>query len=151
MFWLFTEKEEDEYNFEQIFISSIETVSSDTSIYSTINKINIEEYVEYFDEMSSKKITVSYCIKMKDIYISYTDICTNKIYTFIKELVGQRVDAKGYIMVYKYTKVENSCLPNITKKEYDFYYNMEFDVYKKTTNNQLFVVSNDKYFILNPI
>ena len=86
---------------------------------------------------------INYTIKIKDSYIQYSN--DNSIITFqienefIKE-TDELNTLKLPFFKWKYTKVDNHKLPNISSKNYDFYYpSVSFLIYK-INENKLFII-----------
>lgn len=147
MFWLF-ENNFTKINFIQIFsnytkykdcgagcINLFYNFSSD----SVINDVENKE----FNLNTIKPTTINYTVKIKDSFIQYsndTSILTFQIENeFIKETDESNIFKNPYFK-WKYTKSDNHKLPNISTKNYDFYYkNVNFVIYK-INNNKLFII-----------
>ena len=128
-------------------------------IFPEYNKITIKDNVIYnfggeskmvkkiIDKNSENKIKILVDIKIKDSVIQYSYIVRNKTYThtflFYEDFTSEN-EEKNYFkfpnIKYNYTKTENSKMPNLLSKEYDYNYcNIELEIYQNSENTLLIV------------
>ena len=146
MFWLYDTT--NKFNFLQIFSHYTKFKDSGAGCLNLVYDFTIEpkithrEIKEYnLESIETQKI--NYTIKIKDSYIQYendTSIITFQIENeFIKE-TDELNTLKLPFFKWKYTKVDNNKLPNISSKDYDFYYpSVSFLIYK-INENKLFII-----------
>jgi hypothetical protein len=96
------------------------------------------------DEIESiKPIKNNYTIKLKDGYIQYVNDNHTLTFKIENEFVKETDELNTLGLPYfkwKYTLVDNCRLPNISRKDYDFYYqNVDFSIYK-INENKLFII-----------
>ncbi len=146
MFWLYDNS--NILNFLQIFFSYTKFKDSgagcinllyDFTTGSILTHKEIEEYNLELIEVQK----INYTVKIKDSHIQYsndTSIFTFQIENeFIKE-TDELNTLKLPFFKWKYTKVDNHKLPNISSKNYDFYYrDVSFLIYK-INENKLFII-----------
>ena len=107
-----------------------------------------------------ENIKITYDIAIKDNYIQYIDINSNKIITWLieYEFIKENDKDNNYHLPYfkwKYNLVDNNKLPLLTFNNYDFYYkNVIFTIYK-FNENKLFILeqlnNNIKKYILKKL
>jgi len=150
MFWLF----DDNYtkiNFLQIFPNYKKYKDSGAGCINllydfTSDSIITDAEIKEFNLNKIKPVITNYTVKVKDSYIQYSNdalILTFQVENeFVKETDELNVSKIPYFK-WKYTKSDNHKLPNISTKNYDFYYkNVNFVIYK---------INNDKLFIIETI
>lgn len=161
MFWLFNNNNKDEYTYYQIFPFYQKHIDSNTNCinllydFTSNNKNN-------FDYTNLTHIQITYEIKVKGNIISFNNIKTNQQITFIKneEFIkenhmktsnGKIIDVPMFL--YKYIHTENTKMPNILLKNYDFYYStIIFDLYL-INQKSIYVIETNKlikrtYFLI---
>ena len=112
-----------------------------------VNLINsLDKYLKYTFKLE---------IKIKGNYISYLDINTNTLYTFLKseEFIKESDNQFNLpIFSYTYSLISDNKIPNMLDKYYDFNYpEINVDIYKIDLDT-LYVIENfknniKKYFI----
>lgn len=148
MFWLYDIS--NKLNFLQIFSHFNKFKDSGAGCINLLYDFTIEpsiihtEIEEYNLELA-KVHKINYTIRIKDSYIQYsndTSIITFQIENeFIKETDELNM-LKLPFFKWKYTKVDNHKLPNISSKNYDFYYpDVSFLIYK-INENKLFIIES---------
>jgi len=140
MFWLF-ENNCTKLNFIQIFDNFKKYEDNQTNCVNFVYDFTEKEI--NIDIPTEKPISICYTIKIKDNYIQY--INKNTIITFkIESKFITENNENNFLKVpyfqWKYIKVNNEKLPNISIDNYDFYYpNINFQIWK-INNNKLFIL-----------
>jgi hypothetical protein len=146
MFWLYDNT--NKFNFLQIFHHYTKFKDSGAGclnfVYDfTTEQVLTQKEIKEYNLESIETQKINYTIKIKDSYIQYendTSIITFQIENeFIKE-TDELNTLKLPFFKWKYTKVDNHKLPNISSKNYDFYYpSVSFLIYK-INENKLFII-----------
>lgn len=164
MFWLFDNS--NKYNFLQIFPYYEKFKDSGAGCinllynFTTDNTTHITNNIDYPlpDLNLLESLKISYTIKIKDSYIQYSNDSSTITFKIENEFVKE-TDELNIIKIpyfkWKYVRTDNHKLPNVTAKNYDFYYqNVSFTLYK-INENKLFVIEKinniTKKYILEKI
>jgi hypothetical protein len=147
MFWLF-DKDYTKINFSQIFHNYRKFKDSGANSINFLYDFNSEselsnEEINKYNLKTMEPTIVAYNIKVKDSFIQYyndtTCITFHTQNDFVKENDEKNVFGLPCLK-WKYVKTENCKLPNISLRNYDFYYqDVKFVIYK---------INQDKLFII---
>ncbi len=128
MLWLFDNELEENYTFAQIF--NVDSMSTEGNTIYNLDKIDWE--TNKIKGITSK--TYSFRIKMIGQLISFTDLSTNKTFTFSKKENIIKPDEnpnKYLIFACNYKKVDSHRMPELKSNLYDYYYeNIVMEIYQ---------------------
>lgn len=157
MFWLFSKI--NKFSFIQLFPYYKKYKDSGADTINWLYEFNINTS-EMPDTTNIEFQDISYDIFIKDNYIQYSENKTRETITWQieYEFIKETDELNTYnlpLFKWKYNLVENCKMPNISIKNYDYYYsNVIFKIYK-FNENKLFVVEqindNIKKYILEII
>lgn len=144
MLWLLNNAHDENYTFAQIF--NVDSISTDGNAVYNLDKIDWD--TDKIKEIIPK--IYSFRIKIIGQLVSFTDLTTNKTFTFSKKenIIKPNENPNGYlIFAYTYKKVDSHRMPELKTYLYDFYYeNVTMEIYQ-INKDTLFV--KEKNFIKN--
>ena len=134
MFWLFNNN--NSFDFYQIFtdLKKFNIDNSKNILYDLNNDINDLD----IDLDSYEFLKINYQIKIIDNLISYTNLKSNKIITFL--IIKKNVDSNicnltnFKTLQFNYELVDNNNMPNLLQKYYQFYKDIHFTIYNINQN-----------------
>lgn len=134
MFWLFNNNKS--FDFYQIFtdLKKFNIDNSKNILYDLNNDINDLD----IDLDSYEFLKINYQIKIIDNLISYTNLKSNKIITFLitkKNFDSNICNLTNFkTLQFNYELVDNNNMPNLLQKYYQFYKDIHFTIYNINQN-----------------
>ena len=144
MFWLFDKQTK--YTFIQLFPYYNKYKDSEAGCVNWLYNFSNDTNDDIPELQKIIPTEISYTICVKDNYIQY--ITSKETITFQTEheFIKENDELNNLKLPYfkwKYTEVINNKMPNISIKNYDFYYSkVNFKIYK-INNNKLFIIEHN--------
>lgn len=131
-----------EYEFYQVFEYKNIVFQKDLNIIYSLNLLDYDDNFD-FNKFESKKIKMY--IKIIDQIISYTDSETDNTLVFTFENNFIEPDKNQYslpIFHSKYKLINKNMMPNLINLNYDFTYELEFEIFNIDDNIQFIIENN---------